>query len=64
MSAQVQVSESQELVPIERRHRVLSVTDVKGDGVHDGLIERRHLVRAQTFCLKQFVRRGPPPPPP
>ena len=55
MRAQVQVSEGQELVPIERRHRVLSLPDVKGDGVHDGLIECRHLVRAQAFCIKQFV---------
>ena len=55
MSAQVQVSESQKLVPIERRHGVLSLTDMKGDRVHDGLIQRRHLVRLQTFCIKKFV---------
>ena len=49
------VGEGQKLVPIERRNRMLALSDVKGDGVHDGLIERWHLIRTQVLPAEQAI---------
>lgn len=45
---QVHVRKTEKLFPIESRDCVPSGSIVIPDGVHDGLIERRHLVRTEA----------------
>lgn len=52
------IGENEKLVPIECRDGVLAVADMIGEGVHDGLIQRRHLVRPQVLRPEQAINRA------
>ena len=52
------VDEGEELVPIEGGHRVLSGADVIPNGMHDRLIERRHLAGPKILRAQQAIDRA------
>src|SRR6267378_7816861 len=52
------VREGQELVPVEPCDLMLARADVVSDGVQDGSIEWRHLIRAQVLFPQQAIDRA------
>src|SRR6266851_591437 len=57
-AAKVHVGKSQELIPIEGGDRMLAGTNVIRDGMHDRLVERRHLTGPKILPAQLPIDRA------